>query len=174
MTSRAMDGTSPNWYAFAVRASNLRRAVIVDKSPYRKLGGPGGPFRVTKTWKHTGIAVSGRRESWGAALICARCFPDDPHSGLAEVLAERFLLPRSWVAGLLFQLVGLPQCFVGFCALLCHTHSLRPPDFRRHPLESQTAPLPITVDKSPSRNLRSRRGTTDGAKPVTYAKRCGC
>jgi hypothetical protein len=32
------------------------------------------------------------------------------------------------MAGLLFELIGLPQSFVGFCSLECHADSLRPSD----------------------------------------------
>ncbi len=45
-------------------------------------------------------------------------FSRDPGSGLAEVLALRCFLLRCWMASFLFELVGLPLCFVGFCSFL--------------------------------------------------------
>jgi len=62
-------------------------------------------------------------KAWRLGLF--RGFAHDPRSGLCEVLALRFLLHRAWVAGLLFELIGLPLCSVGFCAFLCHVNSLR-------------------------------------------------
>ena len=44
---------------------------------------------------------------------------DDPHSGLAEVLACFFpLILWRTVGRLLFELISLSQCFIGFCSFL--------------------------------------------------------
>ena len=66
----------------------------------------------------------------------------DSHGGLAEVLAGGFPLLRCWMAGLVFELIGLPLRLVALGAFLCHAHSLRPTQSRRYPCEFQTAPLP--------------------------------
>jgi hypothetical protein len=103
-------------------------------------------------------------------LMILGSLSDNPRSGLAEVLAERFLLPRSRVAGLLFQLVGLPLRFIGFCTLLCHAHSLRPPGFRRYPVKIQTAPLPAGPGAQTKRQARACRlipCTSPGFGPAT-------
>jgi hypothetical protein len=44
---------------------------------------------------------------------------DDPHSGLAEVFAWFFPLILRWTVGpLLFELISLSLCFIGFCSFL--------------------------------------------------------
>jgi len=44
---------------------------------------------------------------------------DDPHSGLAEVLARFFPLILWWTVGrLLFESISISLCFVGFCSFL--------------------------------------------------------
>ena len=55
-----------------------------------------------------------------SGLNFVRHFPDDPHGGLAEVLADRFLFPiLCWTTGsLLFELIGLSLCFIEFCSFL--------------------------------------------------------
>jgi hypothetical protein len=52
------------------------------------------------------------------SLFVLGCFSHDPAGGLAEILARCFLLFRGWMAGFLFELIGLPLCFVGFRSFL--------------------------------------------------------
>jgi hypothetical protein len=55
-----------------------------------------------------------------SGLNFVRHSPDDRDGGLAEVLADRFLLPiLCWTTGsLLFELIGLSLCFIEFCSFL--------------------------------------------------------
>ena len=50
--------------------------------------------------------------------------PDRVGRFASRSLAGRFPLPlRPWMAGSLFDLVGLPQRFIGFGSFLCHAYS---------------------------------------------------
>ena len=68
------------------------------------------------TW--TAMTWAKRKRKSGLNFV--RHFPDDPHGGLAEVLADRFLFPMlCWTTGsLLFELIGLSLCFIEFCSFL--------------------------------------------------------
>lgn len=57
--------------------------------------------------------------------LMASGFFHDPH-GLTEVLGGRFFLLWCWMAGLLFELIGLALRFVAFGSFLCHAQSLLP------------------------------------------------
>jgi len=63
--------------------------------------------------------------TWGkrkrkSGLNFVRHSPDDWDSGLAEVLADRFLflILCCTTGSLLFELIGLSLCFIEFCSLL--------------------------------------------------------
>ena len=90
--------------------------VDVISSPLHSLPGDRGRERSETNTLRTTVWLCGA--DWLGLNASQRLF-DDPHSGLAEILAWFFPLILWWTVGrLLFEQISLPPCFIGFCSFL--------------------------------------------------------